>query len=170
MEVWVADDLAVRISDIANNEWHTMFITFGSTTSFYIDKVLYYKHPGALINTGAMTLFGNGIPGNNDLEVDFALIGVSSKQLLPEDIGVFINASKVAYSAHGQITLNNIAVGTNVFIYNRHSGALIEKIQSDNADGTFTYVNRYPYTISVIVADSTLLSGKSYIVDPVEIE
>lgn len=170
LEVWVADDLAVRISDIANNEWHTMFITFGSTTSFYIDKVLYYKHPGALINTGAMTLFGNGIPGNNDLEVDFALIGVSSKQLLPEDIGVFIDASKVAYSTRGQITLNNIAVGTNVFIYNRHSGALIEKIQSDSADGTFTYVNRYPYTISVIVADSTLLIGKSYIVDPVEIE
>lgn len=117
-----------------------------------------------------MTLFGNGIPGNNDLEVDFALIGVSSKQLLPQDIGVFIDASKFAYSAHGQITLNNIAVGTNVFIYNRHSGELIEKIQSDSADGTFTYVNRYPYTISVIVAGSTLLSGKSYIVDPIEIE
>ena len=170
LEIWVADTLVSRISDMSNNEWHTVFITFGGTTDFYIDKTLYYTHQSELINTGAMTLFGNGLPGNTDLEVDFALIGVSYSKLDPSDMDIFTNVSKVTYSAYGQITLNNIAVGTNIFIYNRYTGALIEKLQSDSADGTFTYVNRYPYTISVIVADSTLISGKSYIVDPVEIE
>lgn len=170
LEIWVADTLVSRISEMANNEWHTVFITFGGTTDFYIDKTLYYTHQGELVNTGAMTLFGNGLPGNTDLEVDFALIGVSYNKLSPSGMDLFTNVSKVTYSAYGQITLNNIAVGTNIFIYNRYTGALIEKLQSDSADGTFTYVNRYPYTISVIVADSTLISGKSYIVDPVEIE
>lgn len=170
LEIWVANTLVARISDMSNNEWHEVFITFGAETNFYIDKVLYYKHNISLVNTTAITLFGNGLPGNNDLECDFALIGVSSQILNPFDMDIFTQSAKIAYSAYGQITLNNIAVGTNIFIYNRYSGVLIEKIKSDSADGTFSYTNRYPYTISVIVTDSTLLSGKSYIVDPVEIE
>ena len=162
--------LVSRISDISNNEWHEVFITFGNNTNFYIDKTLYYSHPRSVVNTNAVTLFGNALPGNTDLECEYALIGFSSRYLSPEDLDVLTAASKVAYSAYGQITLNNIAVGTNIFIYNRYTGALIEKVQSDSADGTFSYINRYPYTISVVVTDSTLISGKTYIVDPVEIE
>lgn len=170
LEIWVANTLVSRISDISNNEWHEVFIAFGSLTNFYIDKILYYSHPRSVVNTNAVTLFGNALPGNTDLECEYALIGFSSNYLSPEDLDILTAACKVAYSAYGQITLNNIAVGTNIFIYNRYTGSLIEKIQSDSADGTFSYINRYPYTISVVVTDSTLISGKTYIVDPVEIE
>lgn len=170
LELWIAGNQVFRISDIANNEWHSIVITFENETSFYVNGRLYHTHPDKLIDVNAVTVIGNSMPGNNDIEADYALIGVTSRVLRPSDMEVFQELSRVTYSAHGQVTLNNIAVGTNVFIYNRHTGALIEKLVSDSSDGLFTYVNRYPYTISVVVTDSTLISGKSYIVDPVELE
>lgn len=172
-EIWVGGLLRSRISEMANNEWHNVFIVFDSIsnkTLFYIDQKEYYKHSGNALSSAGTTIFGNAIPGNNDLECDFALIGTSINTLDTESIDHCLNNSKVAYSARGQITLNNVAVGTNVFIYNRLTGQLIEKVKSELIDGTFVYTNRFPYTITVIVADSTLINGKSYIVDPVEIE
>lgn len=170
-EIWVGGVLRSRVSEMSNNEWHIVFIIFDAgQTIFYIDQKEYYRHQDVALNTNASTLFGNAIPGNNDLECEFALIGVSTQSLDPQKINLFLNNTKVAYSARGQITLNNVAVGTNVFIYNRLTGQLIEKVKSELIDGTFVYTNRFPYTITVIVADSTLINGKSYIVDPVEIE
>ena len=56
-----------------------------------------------------------------------------------------------------------------MYICNHDTGELIEKLITDDNTGNFTYTNRFPYSITIIATDKTLLQGKSYIVDPVEI-
>ena len=68
------------------------------------------------------------------------------------------------------MTLNNIAIGTPVFVYNRDTGELIERITTSSENGNFVYYNKTPNTLSIVVADSTLTQGSSYIVDPVELQ
>ncbi len=169
-ELWIGSSLKTRVDGFSNGVFHKVDIIFGSNSALiYINEVLYYTHIGRVIDTSAMTIFGNGLPGNRDFDCEFALIAFSGKQLtLPEIISFKSNIN--LYSARGQVTLNNIAVGTNVYICNRDTGELIEILISSEIDGTFVYTNRYPYTITVIVTDTTLLNGRSYIVDPVEVK
>lgn len=170
IEIWVYDLLRVTVGGYVDGEFHNIHIVFDtSSTRFYLNSVLYYNHPSNCVDVNMMTMFGNGLPGIRDLDCEYALIGFSTKLLTPTEMNQFISNSTL-YSARGQITLNNIAIGTNVFIYNRDSGALIEKLKTGDIDGTFTYVNRYPYTISVVATDNTLLNGRTYIVDPVEVQ
>ena len=96
-EIWVGGVLRSRVSEMSNNEWHIVFIIFDAgQTIFYIDQKEYYRHQDVALNTNASTLFGNAIPGNNDLECEFALIGVSTQSLDPQKINLFLNNTKVA--------------------------------------------------------------------------
>ena len=163
---------AVRtsISGLADGEWHNVIITFGGPTRLYIDSQLYYVSARQTQMANANTMFANGLPGYNSLVVDIALIGVSNSLFGFSAIKLLIETTKVAYIARGQITLNNIAVNTFVFVYNRQTGELIDKIITSETDGTFIYTNRRPFTITIVVNDTTLQIGRSYIVDPVELE
>jgi hypothetical protein len=74
------------------------------------------------------------------------------------------------YTSTGQVTLNNIALDTFVYVYNRYTGELLDVLETDSGTGSFTYINYYPYTITLVITDSSLTIGKSYIIDPVQIQ
>lgn len=168
LEIYGGGILLTKISNFSDGNWHDIDITIAKNrVTFYIDSVIYYEYIKNIVADG-IVLFGNGLPGGIGLNCKYALIGFSNKILTQNDIKTF-KANASLYDIKGKITINNIAVGTNVFIYNRDTGELIEKIVSSSMDGTFVYVNRYPYTITIVATDNTLLDGRSYIVDPVEV-
>ncbi len=169
IEIWIANEIKSSISGFINDEWHTVHIVLNaSTTQFYIDEVLFYTYNGNLVSLQTHTMFGNGLPGIRSLDCEYAIIGFSVVALTKPMI-TSLNKNLIIFKVLGQITLNNIAVGTYVYICNHDTGELLESLVTNDMTGNFTYTSRYPYSISVIVTDKTLLQGKSYIIDPIEI-
>ena len=97
------------------------------------------------------------------------MIGISEKSISHLNI-VNLKQNTTLYEARGQVTINNVQIGTKIFIYDRATGNLIDTLYSDDVNGVFKYVNRTPYVLTIIVTDSGYLNGRSYIVDPIEIK
>lgn len=170
LEIWHGNSLYGRISGLNNNEWHYVDIAYGiNYTKIYIDDVLYHDSIQSIANEESLTGFGNCLPGNTGLDVELALIGRSTR-ILPQSALKALKNNRTIYSASGQVTLNNIAIGTTVFVYNRDTGALIERLTTSSENGTFTYYNKTPNALTIVVADTSLTQGSSYIVDPVELQ
>lgn len=169
LEIWIGNERRTGVGGFSNGQWHNICIVMDTAnTLFYIDDILFYTHNGSVVLTTASTIFGNGMPGLQQLECEYALIGYSTKKLTKNEISS-LNKNMIIYTVRGQVTLNNIAVGTYVYICNHVTGELIERIITSDTTGNFTYTNRFPYSISVIATDKTLLQGKSYIIDPIEV-
>lgn len=170
IEIWTSNQIRTSLLGYSDNQWHRVYIVLTTTSCrFYLDGDLIYTHSGNLIKTDALTILGESLPSNRSFECEYALIGFTTLQLTPLSIQQ-LEFSDESYTSTGQITLNNIGIGTNIYIYNRDDGSLIERIISDELTGLFSYTNRFPFTISILVTDSTLRVGKTYIVDPVEIQ
>lgn len=170
LEIWAENEYKVGITGMNNGDWNSIHVLFDtSSTKFYVNQMLYHTITRSIkpsINTPLH--FGSSIPGNS-LECDLSLIGCSQQLLSNDDINT-LKENTILYSAYGQITINNVPIGTKIYVYNRYDGKLIEKIISDEVDGTFKYVNKTPYVLTVIVSDSGYLNGRAYIVDPIEIK
>ena len=170
LEIWHGNSLYGRISGLNNNEWHYVAIVYNnSSTKIYIDETLYHDSIQMIANEESLSGFGNCLPGNTGLDVELAMIARSTLTLSQSDLKA-LKYNRTIYSASGQVTLNNIAIGTTVFVYNRDTGELIERITTSSENGNFVYYNKTTNTLSIVVADSTLTQGSSYIVDPVELQ
>ena len=169
LQIWCNRELRITIGGMSNDSWRFVFITCdGTNTYFYIDSTLYYTYNASIYHGMSKTSFGSSIPGNRDLNMEIGLIGGATKPLSYQEIINIMNDSAI-YSASGQITINNIAVGTNIYIYNRENGELIEKIMSSNEDGIFSYSNRFPFMLMIIISDNMRLDGMSYLVDAIDV-
>lgn len=170
LQIWIGAELKSTVTGIANGEWHSAHIVFNdSTTRIYIDNEVYFSVTTLIKpSQNTMTLFGSIIPGNS-LECDYALIGASNVALSLYKIST-LKQNTSLYSAMGQITINNVPIGTSIYVYDRSTGILIDTIISSSLDGTFKYVNKTPYVLTIIVSDSGYLNGRAYIVDPIEIK
>lgn len=170
LEIWHGNSLYGRISGLNNNEWHYVDIIYNNlSTKIYIDEILYHDSIQTIANEESLSGFGNCLPGNTGLDVELAMIAQSNLALNLSDLKALKN-NRTIYSASGQVTLNNIAIGTTIFVYNRDTGALIERLTTSSENGNFVYYNKTPNTLTIVVADSTLTQGSSYIVDPIELQ
>ena len=176
LEIRCGDILRTSLTGIANGEWHSVFIVYDSVDihtriKIYVDDEIYVNHVNGGQNTpplNAEVKFGTNLPGLS-LECDYAMIGISKTSLSHLNI-VNLKHNTTLYEARGQVTVNNVRIGTKIFIYNRATGDLIDTLYSDDVNGVFKYVNRTPYVLTIIVTDSGYLNGRSYIVDPIEIK
>jgi hypothetical protein len=176
LEIRCGDILRKSLTGIANGEWHSVFIVYDSVDihtriKIYIDDEIYVNHVNGGQNTPplqAEVKFGTNLPGLS-LECDYAMIGISEAALSHLNI-VNLKQNTTLYEARGQVTINNVQIGTKIFIYDRATGNLIDTLYSDDVNGVFKYVNRTPYVLTIIVTDSGYLNGRSYIVDPIEIK
>ena len=170
LEIWHSNEIYSRVAGLNNGEWHIVDILYTSSTlKISINNIEYINRKVGLANEESMVGFGNCLPGNNGLNVELAMIGFSTATLDEKNLNE-LRSNSLIYSAAGQVTLNNIAMGTVVFIYNRNTGALVERLTTSNENGNFTYYNKTPYILTIIVADSSLTQGTSYIVDPIELQ
>ena len=176
LEIRCGDILRTSLTGIANGEWHSVFIVYDSVDihtriKIYVDDEIYVNHVNGGQNTPplhAEVKFGSNLPGLS-LECDYAMIGISKTSLSHLNI-VNLKHNTTLYEARGQVTINNVQIGTKIFIYDRATGNLIDTLYSDDVNGVFKYVNRTPYVLTIIVTDSGYLNGRSYIVDPIEIK
>ena len=176
LEIRCGDLLQTTLSGMSDDEWHSVFIVYDSIgdknrIKIYIDDEMRtgFVHADQLIPpTNSEIRFGSTMPGLS-LECDYAMIGISKTSLSHLNI-VTLKQNTTLYEARGQVTINNIRIGTKIFIYNRATGDLIDTLYSDDVNGVFKYVNRTPYVLTIIVTDSGYLNGRSYIVDPIEIK
>lgn len=170
LQVWMESELKTSITGMSNAEWHSIYIVFNSNnTRIYVDENLYFTSSSALKpSSDGMAFFGSSMPGNS-LECDYALIGVSTIAMSLRQIST-LKQNTTLYSVMGQITINNVPIGTKIYVYDRSTGILIDTIISSALDGTFKYINKTPYVLTIIVSDSGYLNGRAYIVDPVEIK
>ncbi len=176
LEIRCGDILRTSLTGIANGEWHSVFIVYDSVDihtriKIYVDDEIYVNHVNGGENTPplhAEVKFGTNLPGLS-LECDYAMIGISEKSISHLNI-VNLKQNTTLYEARGQVTINNVQIGTKIFIYDRATGNLIDTLYSDDVNGVFKYVNRTPYVLTIIVTDSGYLNGRSYIVDPIEIK
>ena len=176
LEIRCGDILRTSLTGIANGEWHSVFIVYDSVDihtriKIYVDDEIYVNHVNGGQNTpplNAEVKFGTNLPGLS-LECDYAMIGISEKSISHLNI-VNLKQNTTLYEARGQVTINNVQIGTKIFIYDRATGNLIDTLYSDDVNGVFKYVNRTPYVLTIIVTDSGYLNGRSYIVDPIEIK
>ena len=176
LEIRCGDILRTSLTGIANGEWHSVFIVYDSVDihtriKIYVDDEIYVNHVNGGENTPplhAEVKFGSNLPGLS-LECDYAMIGISEKSISHLNI-VNLKQNTTLYEARGQVTINNVQIGTKIFIYDRATGNLIDTLYSDDVNGVFKYVNRTPYVLTIIVTDSGYLNGRSYIVDPIEIK
>jgi hypothetical protein len=176
LEIRCGDILRTSLTGIANGEWHSVFIVYDSVDihtriKIYVDDEIYVNHVNGGQNTpplNAEVKFGSNLPGLS-LECDYAMIGISKASLSHLNI-VNLKQNTTLYEARGQVTINNVQIGTKIFIYDRATGNLIDTLYSDDVNGVFKYVNRTPYVLTIIVTDSGYLNGRSYIVDPIEIK
>lgn len=171
LQFWRGAEILLELNGYSNNEFHHIVITNSeSSMRVYMNKALIYTGYGAYDSSSLKcSVFGNGLPHVKGLEFELALLAYGNRPI--SALGIFdINSNNIMYEASGIITLNNIRVGTTVLIYDHYSGELLERTRSSAADGIFRYSNRYPFTITVVVNDDDMLSGRSYIVSPVELK
>lgn len=170
IQLWIENRNKISISGYNNGNWHNVIIICnGTSTYFYIDNTLFYTYNSPLTEYNGTTEFGSAIPGQNHLDCKYAMIAYANKAI---DIVTLISLFNhlTVYTSTGQVTLNNIALDTFVYVYNRYTGELLDVLETDSGTGSFTYINYYPYTITLVITDSSLTIGKSYIIDPVQIQ
>lgn len=170
LQLMLGTNVVKAVSGYNDGKFHQIAIQNGvNTFSLTVDNTLIYSTNSMdVYNYDSAVFIGNMHPTFDGLELNIAMLAYAPVTASTNDIYNIYN-NTVFYDASGVITLNNIRVGVTVLIYNDNTGELIEKLKSDSIDGTFKYYNRYPYTITVIVNDDTLMNGRSYIVSPVEI-
>lgn len=167
----IRDAITVKLlMNLNDGRFHSVMIvnTTGGSSVTIDNKTEFSTPSNAFYNSGALCTFGNSFPHMKGLEFDLAMLAYANRGVSSAELNDIYN-NTIIYESSGVITLNNIRVGTTILIYNDHTGELIEKIRSDSVSGVFRYFNRYPYTITVIVNDDSLVDGRSYIVSPVEI-
>lgn len=154
------------IGGYADNTWHTAFIIYGSkSTKIVIDGTVIASTTTNSIDTSNRTIFGASMSGEYQLDCELALIATSVNMIEPE-IANLINDDLNFYYGSGIVTITNMPADAIVLIYDYSSGQLLDKINT-NVDGTFTYKNYYPFTISVIVVDKTGQVGEARILSPI---
>lgn len=157
------------ITSINDGEFHHIYITCdGSKLYIYVDFQLYYSGISTNIYN-SMCVFGDTVSGNNGLLMDISMVA-SSFTYIPIKTFMLYSKTYLPYNANGKVTLNNVGIDSNIFVYNNDNGELLEKVNSSALNnGTFTYINNYPYTISIVVS-SRYNNQKTYIVSPINIK
>ena len=159
----------LNYENLNDGEWHRIALDYriDGFLQIYVDDELsetMYNGNNWLPIKGT-TKFGFSLPGHQNFEIDYTFISLSRNYV---KLAMLQNMTRmlVSYETNGIITLNNIPIGTDIFICDRETGELIEHIIVNNADGKFNYKTNEAKTISIIAKNP---NGESFILDPIEL-
>lgn len=156
----------LNYENLNDGEWHRIAIDYRYNGVYiFVDDELSEFITGDMLPRKGTTKFGFSLPGHENFKIDYTYIAYSRSYIR---LAMLQNMTRmlVSYEMNGIVTLNNIPVGTDLFICDRETGELIEHIIVDNKDGKFSLKTNDARTLSIIAKNP---KGESFILDPIEL-